>query len=65
MSVRRFDGMNFNFWKVQMDDYLIVCGQIDPIEPPTSYTLEEWAKVDRIARATIWMYLPKSVYYTM
>ena len=32
MSLRRFDGSNFNFWKEQMQDYLIVMGQIDPIE---------------------------------
>ena len=32
MSLRRFDGSNFNFWKEQMQDYLIVKGQIDPIE---------------------------------
>ena len=29
MSLRRFDGSNFNFWKEQMQDYLIVKGQID------------------------------------
>ena len=32
MSLRKFDGSNFNFWKEQMQDYLIVKGQIDPIE---------------------------------
>ena len=32
MSLRRFDGSNFNFWKEKMQDYLIVKGQIDPIE---------------------------------
>ena len=32
MSVRRFGGSNFNFWKEQMQDYLIVKRQIDPIE---------------------------------
>ena len=26
MSLRRFDGSNFNFWKEQMQDYLIVKG---------------------------------------
>ena len=31
MSLRKFDGSNFNFWKEQMQDYLIVKGQIDPI----------------------------------
>ena len=32
MRLRKFDGSNFNFWKEQMQDYLIVKGQIDPIE---------------------------------
>ena len=32
MSLRKFDGSNFNFWKEQMQDSLIVKGQIDPIE---------------------------------
>ena len=32
----KIDGMNFNFWKEQMQDYLIVKGQIDPIEVATS-----------------------------
>jgi hypothetical protein len=51
MSLRKFDGTIFNFWKEQMHDYLIVCGQIDPIEHEkhrTSYTPEEWAKLDRV-----------------
>ena len=32
MSLRKFDRSNFNFGKEQMQDYLIVKGQIDPIE---------------------------------
>ena len=45
MSLRRFNGLNFNFWKEQMQDYLIVKGQIDPIEtenPPEGYKPNEW-----------------------
>ena len=45
MSLRRFDGSNFNFWKEQMQDYLIVKGQIDPIEnesAPEIYKANEW-----------------------
>jgi hypothetical protein len=26
MSLRKFDRMNFNFWKEQIEDYLIACG---------------------------------------
>ena len=49
MSLRRFDGSNFNFWKEQMQAYLIVKGQIDPIEtenPPEAYKANKWQKLD-------------------
>jgi hypothetical protein len=68
MSVRKFDGTNFNFWKEQMQDYLIVRGYIDPIEQdtaPATYKLEVWTKLDWVARATIWMHLSESVYFTV
>ena len=68
MSLRRFDGSNFNFWKEQMQDYLIVKGQIDPIEnenAPETYKANEWLKLDRIVCATIRMHLSESVYITV
>ena len=68
MSQRKFDGSNFNFWNEQMQDYLIVKGQIDPIEnenAPVGYKLLEWVKLDRIVQATIWMHLSESVYFTV
>ena len=43
-----------------MQDYLIVKGQIDPIEnevAPEIYKANEWQKLDRIVRATIRMHL--------
>jgi hypothetical protein len=51
-----------------MKDYLIVRGQIDPIEhekAPATYKPEEWMKLERVARATIRMHLSESVYYTV
>jgi hypothetical protein len=48
MSLRKFDRTNLNFWKEQMQDYLIVCGQIDPIEHEkalATYTPEEWVAI--------------------
>jgi hypothetical protein len=68
MSIRKFDGTNFLFWKEQMQDYLTVHGYIDPIEhdtAPASYKLDVWTKIDRVARATIRMHLSESVYYTV
>ena len=68
MSLRKFDGSNFNFWKEQMHDYLIVKGQIDPIEtenPLEAYKPNEWQKLDRIVRATIRVHFSESVYFTV
>jgi hypothetical protein len=51
-----------------MQDYLIIRGYIDPIEydtAPTTYKPEVWTKLDRVARATIWMHLSEFVYYTV
>ena len=64
MSLRKFDGSNFNFWKELMQDYLIVKGQIDPIEtenPLEGYKPNKWKKLDRIVRTTIKIHL--SVYF--
>jgi hypothetical protein len=68
LSIRKFDGMNFNFWKEQKQDYLIVRGYIDPIEhdtAPATYKPEVWTKLDQVARVTIRMHLSESVYYTV
>ena len=68
MSLRKFDGSNFNFWKEQMQDYLIVKGQIDPIEtenPLEGYKPNNRQKLDRIICATIRMHLLESVYFTV
>ena len=51
-----------------MLDYLIIKGQIDPIEnenAPKIYKANEWQKLDRIVRATIRMHLSESVYFTV
>ena len=51
-----------------MQDYLIVKGQIDPIEtenPPEGYKPNEWQKLDRIVHATIRMHLLESVYFIL
>ena len=65
MSLRKFDGTNFRYWKEQMQDYLILKGQIDLIEnamAPSTVKLEEWTRMNRVARATIRMQLLESVY---
>ena len=64
ISLRRFDGSNFNFCKEEMQDYLIVKGQINLIEttnPSEAYKPNKWQKLDRIVRVTIRMHLSESV----
>ena len=64
MSLRKFDWKNSSFWKEQIQDYLIVRGQIDFIENSPAHTsikLEKWNWLDWIARATIRMHLSVSV----
>jgi hypothetical protein len=49
MSIWKFDGTNFNFWKEQMQDYVVVRGYIDQIEhdmAPATYKPEVWTKLD-------------------
>ena len=56
MSLRNFSGTNFNFWKEQMQDYLIVKGHINPIKNESALDKNksnEWMKLNHIARATI------------
>ena len=68
MTLRKFDRSNFNFWKEQMQDYLIVKVQIDPMETENAlegYKPNEWMKLDRIFCATIRMHLSESMYYTL
>ena len=51
-----------------MQDYLIVKGQLDPIENENAakgYKRLEWEKLHKIVRATIWMHLSESVHFTM
>ena len=47
-----------------MEAYLIVKGQIDPIEtknPPEGYKPNEWQKLNRIVHATIQIHLSECV----
>jgi hypothetical protein len=50
MSIRKFDETNFNFWKEQMQDYLIVRGQIDPIEHDTALATYKAASLDEVGQ---------------
>ena len=67
MSLQKFYSTNFSFWKEQMQDYMIVMGQIEPIENKSAldeYEPNEWTKLNWIAHATNRMHLFEMVYYT-
>ena len=57
--------LNFNFWKEQIHDYLVVKGQTSPIKTefaPTKDEFVEWSiKLNWLARATIHMSLSKTM----
>ena len=66
MRLKKFNEFNFNFSNEQMQDYLMVKGQIDPIETtndPKRYKSNEWTKLDQIVYATILMHLFEYVCY--
>ena len=68
MSLRKFDGTNFSYSKEQMENYIIVKGQIDLIQnatPPSIVKPDEWTRMDRVARAIIRMHWSELVYYTV
>ena len=51
-----------------MQDYLIIKGQIDPIENENAteaYKANEWLKLDRIVSGTIRMHFSESLYFTV
>ena len=38
MRLQKFGGMKLNYWKEQIQDYLIMRGQLDPIENALALT---------------------------
>ncbi|KAK3020416.1 hypothetical protein RJ639_045721 [Escallonia herrerae] len=53
-KIKKFNGMNFQWWKMQVEDYLYQKDLYLPLvgEKPKSMNASEWAILDRKALAT-------------
>ena len=65
LKVEKFNGQGFQFWKMQMEDYLYQKDLYQPLEDktkkPSSMSDEEWGLLDRKALGAIRLYLSSSV----
>jgi hypothetical protein len=56
IGIEKFNGHNFELWKLKMEDLLIDKEQrvtVDPGTAPMSMSVEDWKKLDRKAKSTI------------
>ena len=56
IEIEKFNGHNFELWKLKMEDLLVDKEQwaaMDPGTKPTGVSIEDWEKLDRKARSTI------------
>ena len=69
LKVERFNGQGFQFWKMQMEDYLYQKGLYLPLEEkskkPTSMSDDEWSLLDIKALGVVRIYLSSSVAFNI
>ena len=56
IKIEKFNGHNFELWKLKMEDLLVDREQwivVDPGTKPTATSQEDWDKLERRARSTI------------
>ena len=67
--VEKFNGQNYQLWKMQMEDYLYQKDLFLPLErkekQPTTMKDEEWEVLDRKALGTIQLCLDSSVAFNI
>ena len=60
VEIEKFNGQNFELWKLKME-YLLVDKEqwavVDPGTKPTSMSIEDWEKLDRKVRIKIFLCL--------
>jgi hypothetical protein len=64
IEIKKFNGKSFELWKLKMEDLLVDKEQwviVDPGTAPTSMSIEDWMKLDRKEKSTIWLCLSDSV----
>ena len=67
--VEKFNGQNYQLWKMQMEDYLYQKDGYLPlgrkVEQPVAMKDEEWEVLDRKALGTIWLCLASSLAFNI
>jgi hypothetical protein len=67
--VEKFNGQNYQLWKMQMEDYLYQKDLFLPLggveKKPMAMKDEEWEILDRKALGTIWLSLAASVAFNI
>ncbi|MCO5548546.1 hypothetical protein L7F22_002006 [Adiantum nelumboides] len=65
--IRKFDGTNFTIWKHHMMDGLVNKGLAAPLKDRKegAYNDDQWEELDARARATIWLHLGESIFFTI
>jgi hypothetical protein len=67
--VEKFNGENYQLWKMQMEDYLYQKDLFLPLsgvaKKPTAMKDEEWEILDRKALGTIWLSLAASMVFNI
>ena len=64
IEIEKFNGQSFELWKLKMEDLLVDKDQwitIDLGTKPTTMSDEDWKKLDRKAKSTIWLCLRFSI----
>jgi hypothetical protein len=67
--VKKFNGQNYQLWKIQMEDYLYQKDLFLPLsgvaKKPVTMKDEEWEILDRKALGMIWLSLAASVTFNI
>ena len=64
VEIEKFNGQNFELWKLKMEDLLVDKEQwatVDPGTKPIGVSTEDWEKLDRKAKSMIRLCLSDSV----
>ena len=63
MRIEKFDGSDFGFWKMQIEDYLYQKKLYLPLtgQKPTDMAQAEWDLLDRQTLGVIWLTLAKNL----
>ena len=67
VQIEKFDGADFGFWKMQIEDYLYQRNLYQPLsgKKPEGMKEEEWALLDRQALGVVWLTLSRNVAFNI